>query len=93
MRVGVRVQPGASQPSVGGEHDGALIVRVRARAINGAATAEALGAIASAFRVRPSAVRLVRGVRSRDKLIEVAGDEVELASRLGQLHHASRDTH
>ena len=73
MRVTVRVRPGASRTSVGGEHDGALVVRVTARAVGGAATAAVLAAVADAFGVRPRHVALVTGATSRTKVLEVEG--------------------
>ncbi len=85
VRVSVRVHPAAKQPLVGGAVAGVLVVRVRARAIDGAANAEALVAIACALGVRRSAVHLVHGVRSRNKVVDVAGDEVDLAQRLRRL--------
>jgi hypothetical protein len=45
MRVTIRVRPGVSRPGVGGEHDGALIVAVTARAVGGQATEAALAAV------------------------------------------------
>ncbi len=85
MRVTVHVHPGASVTTVGGEHDGALVVRVRARAVAGAATRETLSAIAAAFGVKPSAVNLAHATRSRTKVVEVRGDEGDLADRLARL--------
>jgi uncharacterized protein len=73
MRVTVRVRPGSSRPGVGGEHDGALVVRVSARAVDGAATAAALAAVAAAFGVPKSAVSLMSGATSRTKILDVAG--------------------
>lgn len=73
MRVTVRVTPGAASTRVGGQHDGALVVRVNARAVEGKATAAALAAVASAFGVPRSAVALVAGPASRTKILEVAG--------------------
>jgi uncharacterized protein len=58
---------------VGGDHDGALIVRVSARAVDGQATAAALTAVAAAFGVRPYAVTLVSGETSRKKIVDVTG--------------------
>ena len=50
-------------------------MRVRARAVDGKATEEALAAVADAFGVRRSAVRLVSGASSRTKIIDIdAGD-------------------
>lgn len=82
MRVSVRVQPGARRPSVGGSHDGALVVRVTARAVDGAATAAACAAVAHAFGLRDRAVTLVSGARSRAKILEVDGARPERLTEL-----------
>ena len=75
VRVSIRVRPGAGQTRVGGEHDGALVVRVSARAVEGKATQAALAAVARAFGVRRGAVTLVTGATSRTKVIDIAGGE------------------
>lgn len=83
MRVTVRVRPGSPRPGVGGEHDGALVVRVSAKAVDGRATEAALSAIAAAFGVRRRAVTLVTGAASRTKIVEVTGaDPADLARLL-----------
>ena len=71
MRVTIRVRPGSARPGVGGAHDGALVVRVSARAVDGKATAAALAAIAAAAGLRASEVRLVSGATSRTKIVEL----------------------
>ncbi len=83
MRIAIRVRPGSARPGVGGAHDGALIVRVSARAVDGKATEAALTAVAGAFGVRRSAVRLVSGAASRTKIVDIeAGDPRVLAALL-----------
>ncbi len=82
VRITIRVRPGAARPGVGGEHDGALVVRVSARAVDGAATAAALAAVAAAFGVRPQAVTLVSGARSRTKIVDVGGADAAALERL-----------
>jgi len=85
MRITIRVRPGSTRPGVGGEHGGALVVRVSERAVNGKATAAAMAAVAGAFGVRPHAVTLVTGAASRTKILEVAGaDRLTLQRLLGQ---------
>lgn len=80
LRVTIRVRPGSSRTSVGGEHDGALVVRVQPRAVDGAATEAALRAVADAFGVPRRDVRLVTGLRSRSKVVTVDGaDPADLA--------------
>jgi len=81
IRLSVHVHPGSSRPRVGGSYDGALVVRVRARAVGGAATDEVLAALASAFGVRPRSVTCVRGAHSRTKAIVIEGDADALEQR------------
>ena len=83
MRIAIRVSPGSARPGVGGEHAGALVVRVSDRAVDGKATEAALAAVAGAFGVRRGAVRLVSGAASRTKIIDIdAGDPQVLAALL-----------
>ncbi|HTQ92240.1 MAG TPA: DUF167 domain-containing protein [Streptosporangiaceae bacterium] len=83
MRIAIRVRPGSARPGVGGEHDGALIVRVSAQAVDGKATQAALAALADSFGVRQSAVRLVSGGSSRTKIVDIdTGDPRLLAALL-----------
>lgn len=82
MRVTIRVQPGARRTAVGGERDGALVVRVGARAVQGRATEAALAAVADAFGVRRRAVALVAGATNRTKVIEVTGGDEAVLRRL-----------
>ena len=83
MRITIRVHPGSTRPGIGGEHAGALIVRVSARAVGGKATEAALAAVADAFGVRRHAVTLVTGASSRTKIVDVPdGDPATLARLL-----------
>jgi uncharacterized protein len=82
VRIAVRVRPGSSRPSVGGEHDGALVVRVSERAVDGKATTAALAAVAAAFGVGRGSVTLVAGSRSRVKILDVAGADPGALERL-----------
>jgi uncharacterized protein len=82
MRVTIRVRPGSARAGVGGEHAGALVVRVTAPAVDGRATEAALAAVASAFGVRRRAVTLVSGATSRTKVVDVAGADQAALDRL-----------
>jgi uncharacterized protein len=82
MRLTVWVRPGSARPGVGGEHDGALVVRVSPRAVDGQATAAALAAIADAFGVRRHDVTLVAGSASRKKIVDVAGADQAVLDQL-----------
>lgn len=82
VRITLRVRPGSARPGVGGEHDGALVVRVSARAVDGQATAAALAAVAAAFGIRRHSVTLVSGAASRTKVVEVTGADPADLDRL-----------
>jgi uncharacterized protein len=74
-RIPLRVQASARQNELVGIRDGVLIVRVTAPAIEGRANDSLRRLVAKRLRVPTGAVRIVRGHRSRDKVIEVDGIE------------------
>jgi uncharacterized protein YggU (UPF0235/DUF167 family) len=67
---------------VGGSHDGALVVRVGARAVDGQATAAALQALAKALGVPRRSVVLVTGASSRTKVVDVPDAAADAVARL-----------
>jgi uncharacterized protein YggU (UPF0235/DUF167 family) len=71
VKVAIRVQPGARHTAVGGTFDGALVVRVRERAVEGRASKAALAAVAKALGVPVRDVTLVSGATSRTKIVDV----------------------
>jgi uncharacterized protein YggU (UPF0235/DUF167 family) len=82
------VQPGAKRTGVGGrygdEDPPVLLVKVSAPPVDGRANDAVCSAIAAAFGVRRSAVRVKTGERSRRKLVIVRGGRPErLAELLG----------
>jgi uncharacterized protein (TIGR00251 family) len=80
----VRVQPRASRSDiVGWRQPGVLAVRVTAPPVEGEANRAVATLLAGALGIAASAVRVVRGERGRDKLVEVRGlTDVEVAARL-----------
>jgi uncharacterized protein (TIGR00251 family) len=85
LRFAVHVSPGARRERVGGNRGGSLVVKVRAPAVEGAATEAALRLVAEAFAVRPSAVTCERGARQREKTIAIEGEPDALRARLAEL--------
>jgi len=82
MRISIKVRPGSGRTSVGGEHDGSLVVRVAARTVDGQATEAALAAVAAAFGVRRREVTLVSGSTSRTKVVDIDGGDPSVLDRL-----------
>ncbi|HET9030622.1 MAG TPA: DUF167 domain-containing protein [Candidatus Aquilonibacter sp.] len=68
--ITVLVKPGSKVPSIE-THEEGLIVRVRERAIEGAANAACIRALAAHFDVAPSRVTLLQGARSRRKRFRI----------------------
>jgi len=82
--ISVRVRPRSSRPGVVLGPDGSLAVSVHAPAAEGAANRELIGLLAGALGVPRSAVTIVRGQRSRSKLVAVDGISAsEARARLG----------
>jgi uncharacterized protein (TIGR00251 family) len=71
--VRLRVQPRASRDEIVAWQDDALRVRVTAPPVEGEANAAVRQLLARHLGVAPSAVEVMRGERSRDKLIRVNG--------------------
>ena len=67
---------------VGGSHDGALVIKVVARAIDGQATEAALRALAKALGVRRRDVLLVTGATSRTKVVDLPDEAAETVAGL-----------
>lgn len=85
MKVTVHVRPGSAREAVGGSHDGAVVVRVRERAVDGRANEAAVKALAEELHVPRRAVRIVSGTRSRRKVVEISGDDDEISSGVARL--------
>ena len=85
ITICVRVQPGASRDEVMGWEGDTLRLRLRARAVEGKANSALMDFLASSLGLRPYQVNLLRGERSREKLVEVdLPSRDEVASRLSR---------
>ncbi|MGQ0702811.1 MAG: DUF167 domain-containing protein [Gemmatimonadales bacterium] len=73
LRLSIRVQPRARQTELAGTHGEALKIRVAAPPAEGAANAELLRFLAKRLELPRSAIRLVAGAASRNKIVEVVG--------------------
>jgi uncharacterized protein (TIGR00251 family) len=71
--VTVRLQPRASRDEIVGLRDGVLVVRVSAPPVDGRANKALCKLVAQRAGVAPTRVSVVRGERSREKVVLVAG--------------------
>lgn len=71
--IDIRVVPRAGRSGVAGLRDGALLVRLAAAPVDGAANAELIDVLARALHIPKRQVTIVGGERSRSKRVRVAG--------------------
>jgi uncharacterized protein (TIGR00251 family) len=84
LTLRVRVQPRASRDALSGEREGALVVRLAAPPVEGAANEALARFLGKTLGVAPSAVRVVSGATGRNKVVRVAGlDAATARERLG----------
>jgi uncharacterized protein (TIGR00251 family) len=76
-RIAVRLQPRASRDEIVGLRDRVLVVRVTAPPVDGRANGALCKLITRRAGVAASRVSVVRGERSRDKLVQVEGVDAE----------------
>jgi uncharacterized protein (TIGR00251 family) len=79
----VRVIPRAGRSGVAGTRGDALLVRLQAPPVDGAANAELVAVLAAALHVPKRVVSIVSGERGRQKRVAIEGiDEVTARARL-----------
>jgi uncharacterized protein YggU (UPF0235/DUF167 family) len=69
----VRVLPRAGREAIAGVREGALVVKLKAAPVDGAANAALTRLLGKTLDIRPSAIQLVRGAAARDKLLRLEG--------------------
>ena len=83
MDLDVRVIPRAGRSGFAGLRDGALLVRLAAAPVDGAANDELVALIAKTLRIPKRDITIVSGERSRSKRIRIAGiDRDQALARL-----------
>jgi uncharacterized protein (TIGR00251 family) len=73
MMLDLHVQPGASRSEFAGKHGERIKVRLAARAIDGKANEALVAFLAEHFKVAKSRVRIVSGLKSRQKRVVIDG--------------------
>ena len=69
----IRLQPRGGRDQVVGERDGAVLIRISAPPVDGKANAALIAFVAKTIGVPKSAVTIIRGETSRNKVIRVEG--------------------
>ena len=88
--IEVRVIPRASKPGIAGTRDGALLVRLSAPPVEGAANEELIELVARAAGVPRRAVSIVSGDRGRNKRVAIRGVTVDAAGRAFTAHQPDK---
>lgn len=82
--IDVRVVPRAGKSGVAGVRGGALLLRLAAAPVDGAANAELIAVLAGALHLPKRSIRIVSGEHSRAKRVHVEGmDAATVFSALG----------
>jgi uncharacterized protein (TIGR00251 family) len=69
----LHVQPGASRSEFAGRHGERIKIRLAARAVDGAANQALIVFLASHYGVPKRSVRILSGLKSRQKRVEIDG--------------------
>jgi uncharacterized protein YggU (UPF0235/DUF167 family) len=85
VRLRVRLTPRARSAWIDGLVDGMLKVTVTAPPAENQANEALLRLLAKEWRLPRSALSIAVGVKSRNKIVHIAGDPVALIARLGAL--------
>jgi len=83
--IDVRVIPRSSRSGLAGTRGGALLVRLNAPPVEGAANAELIEVLSNVLQVPKRAVTIVSGERNRLKRVRVEGVTEELVRAACQL--------
>ena len=78
LRIGIRLVPRADRTSVDGVVGGRLLVRVTAAPVDGSANDALVRLLAAELGLSRRSLRIVTGLRSRDKVVEVLGVEPDV---------------
>lgn len=92
ITINVQVTPGAREDAIAGRAGDRIKIRIRARAVEGAANDALVLYLAELFGVAKSRVTIVRGHASRLKSIAIEGERSVLENKLASVLNAVRDS-
>jgi uncharacterized protein (TIGR00251 family) len=84
IQVTIRVFPRARKQEIEEHPSGELKLRVKSPPIKGRANREAIEALSSYFRLSPSRISIIRGEKSRLKLVSLEVDNKDLSRPIYQ---------
>ncbi len=83
MKLEIHITPNASRDAITGwTDDGVLNVKIQSPPVEGAANKGLIRFIAKQAGVSKSRIRIIRGEKSRNKLLEIDGDDAGILSAL-----------
>jgi uncharacterized protein (TIGR00251 family) len=88
--IDIRVIPRAGRSGVSGVRDGAILLRLNAAPVDGAANAEVVGILSGVLGIPRRAVTILSGHQSRRKRVAVTGITLEHAARAFTAREADR---
>jgi len=88
--LSVRVIPRSGRAGLAGARDGALLVRLTAPPVEGAANAELIEILADAIGVPKRAISIASGERGRSKRVKVDGVTAALVNARLERHGSGR---
>jgi uncharacterized protein (TIGR00251 family) len=87
-RVKIRVVPRAGRTGIAGTRGDAVLVRLAAAPVDGAANEALIAYLASRLGIPRRAIAIVAGEKSRDKVVEIDGltrEQIEAALRASDI--------
>jgi len=84
LTLALHVQPGAKRTGAAGLHGESLKVRLAAPPVEGKANEALIAWLAQEFGVPARQVRLLRGEKSREKVVEISGSSCDPEALLGR---------
>lgn len=89
-RISLRVLPRSNRECLERDSSDHFVLRVRAAPVDGNANEAVVRRVAEVLGVRQNQVRIVHGVKSRNKVLEIEGMDTEEASRRLKEHAVVR---
>ena len=80
--VDIKVIPRAGRTSLAGMRDGAVLIRLAAAPVDGAANSELIDFLSNLLDVPKRNVTIISGEKSRQKRVRIEGVTAEIVSRL-----------